>query len=63
MIWEKEYIEYLIENVKNIDSNLLDKYFLDKIDFNELLESIDPTKYNVISYKNFVKRKKIENLF
>ena len=31
--YEKEYIQYLIENKKSIDTELLDKYFLNEIDF------------------------------
>lgn len=62
MNYEKEYIEYLIENVKNLDTEFLDRYFLDQIDFEELIESIDTTKYDVISYKNFVKSKNIDDI-
>jgi hypothetical protein len=62
MNYEKEYIEYLIENVKNLDTEFLDRYFLDKIDFEELIELIDTTKYNIISYKNFVKSKNIDDI-
>ena len=62
MNYEKEYIEYLIENVKNLDTEFLDRYFLDHIDFEELIESIDTTKYDVISYKNFVKSKNIDDI-
>jgi len=62
MVLEKEYIEYLIESIDNIDRNLIDSYFLDKIDFNSLILVLDTTKYNVMSYKNFVKSKKINKL-
>lgn len=62
MNYEKEYIEYLIENVKNLDTEFLDRYFLDQIDFEELIESIDTTKYDVISYSNFVKSKNIDDI-
>ena len=59
---EREYIDYLIENVKSIDTKVLDSYFLDEIDFDSLIESIDVTEYDVLSYKNFVKSKKIDDL-
>jgi hypothetical protein len=60
MNYEKEYIEYLIENQVLIDTSLLDNYFLNKIDFETLIESVDPLE--VQSYKNFVKSKKIDEL-
>jgi hypothetical protein len=60
MNYEKEYIEYLIENQVLIDTSLLDNYFLNKIDFETLIESVDPL--DVQSYKNFVKSKKIDEL-
>jgi hypothetical protein len=62
MDYEKEYINYLVENVNQIDTGLLDLYFLDKIDFTSLIEKIDVTKYNVMSFNSFVKSKKIDNL-
>lgn len=62
MDYEKEYINYLIENVKEIDSKILDAYFLDEIDFNEVIESIDATKYDIMSYNTFLKDKKIDGL-
>ena len=34
MKYENKYIQYLIDNKKSIDTELLDHYFLDKIDFN-----------------------------
>lgn len=60
MNYEKEYIQYLIENQVLIDTGLLDNYFLNKIDFETLIESVDPL--DVQSYKNFVKSKKIDEL-
>lgn len=60
MKYEKEYIQYLIENQVLIDTSLLDNYFLNKIDFETLIESVDPLE--VQSYKNFVKSKKIDEL-
>lgn len=62
MCYEKEYINYLIENVNEIDNKVLDDYFLNEIEFNEVIESIDVTKYNVMSYNTFVKSKKIDDL-
>ena len=60
MNYEKEYIQYLIENQVLIDTCLLDNYFLNKIDFETLIESVNPL--DVQSYKNFVKSKTIDEL-
>lgn len=60
MNYEKEYIQYLIENQVLIDTSLLDNYFLNKIDFETLIESVDPL--DVQSYKNFLKSKTIDEL-
>ncbi len=60
MNYEKEYIQYLIDNQVLIDTSLLDNYFLDKIDFETLIESINPL--DVKSYKSFVKSKTIDEL-
>jgi hypothetical protein len=60
MNYEREYIQYLIENQVLIDTTLLDNYFLNKIDFETLIESVNPL--DVQSYKNFVKSKKIDDL-
>lgn len=60
---EREYINYLIQNKDNIDTNLLDMYFLGKMDFEVLIEAIDTTLYPVLSYKNFIKHKKINDIF
>ncbi len=62
MKYEKEYIEYLIENVLSIDTNLIDMYLLDKLNFDELIEKIDVTRYGVMSFTTFVKSKKLDNL-
>jgi len=62
MNYEKEYIKYLIDNVNEIDTSLLDLYFLDEIDFTRLIESIDVTEYDIMSFNTFVKSKKIDNL-
>ena len=58
--YEKKYIQYLIENKKSIDTELLDNYFLDKIDFNTLILSVDLT--DIQSFQSFVKSKKIDDL-
>ncbi len=60
MKYEKEYIQYLIENKVLIETSLLDNYFLNKIDFDTLIESVNPL--DVQSYKNFVKSKTIDEL-
>ena len=60
MKFEKEYINYLIDNKKSIDTKLIDKYFLNEIDFQTLIESIDLT--DIQSYQSFIKRKKIDDL-
>lgn len=62
MEFEKEYISYLIENVKDMNCNLLDSYFRNQIEFGELLEKLDVTEYNVLSYKKYLKSKKIDDL-
>jgi hypothetical protein len=62
MDYEKEYINYLIENVKSIDTGLLDLYFLNEIDFDRLVESIDVTELDVMSFNTFIKSKKIDDL-
>ena len=58
--FEKKYINYLIHNKKSIDTKLLDKYFLNEIDFQTLIESIDLT--DIQSYQSFIKSKKIDDL-
>lgn len=60
MKYEKEYIQYLIDNKKSIDTELLDKYFLDEIDFNTLIISIELG--DILSFTSFVKSKKIDDL-
>jgi hypothetical protein len=60
MKYEKEYIQYLIDNKKSIDTELLDKYFLDEIDFNTLIISIELG--DILSFNSFVKSKKIDDL-
>jgi len=60
MKFEKEYINYLINNKKSIDTELLDKYFLNEIDFQTLIESVDLG--DILSYHSFIKSKKIDDL-
>lgn len=58
--YEKEYIQYLIENKKSIDTELLDKYFLNEIEFKTIIDTIDLD--NILSFQSFVKSKKIDEL-
>jgi hypothetical protein len=59
--YEKEYIQYLIENKKSIDTELLDKYFLDEIDFQSVIDTINLDE--IQSFQSFTKSKKIDQLF
>ena len=59
--YEREYIQYLIENKKSIDTALLVRYFLDEITFQELINNVDPGE--ILSFHSFVKSKKIDSLF
>jgi len=63
MNYEKEYIDYLIENIKEIDTKILDNYFLNKLNFNSLIESINIKRYNIMSYTTWIKSRKIDGLF
>lgn len=58
--YERDYVQYLIENKKSIDTELLVKYFLDEITFQELIDNVDPGE--ILSFHNFVKSKKIDSL-
>lgn len=58
--YERDYIQYLIENKKSFDTVLLDRYFLDEIEFQELIDNVDPGE--ILSFHNFVKSKKIDSL-
>ena len=58
--YEREYIQYLIENKKSIDTGLLDMYFLDEITFQDLINNVDPGE--ILSFHSFVKSKKIDSL-
>jgi hypothetical protein len=59
--YEREYIQYLIENKKSIDTELLDKYFLDEIDFQSVIDTINLDE--IQSFQSFTKSKKIDQLF
>jgi hypothetical protein len=57
---EREYIKYLIENKKSIDTSLLDSYFTDEIGFDELIEGVELGE--VLSFRTFIKSKKIDDI-
>lgn len=59
---ERAYIDYLIKNVDNMDTDLLADYLDDQIDFDTLVESIDSTEFNIWSYTTFLKSRKIDEL-
>jgi len=56
--YEKEYIQYLIENKKLIDTKLLDKYFLNEISFESVTINVDLN--DVKSFQSFAKSRNIE---
>lgn len=58
--YEREYVQYLIENKKSIDTELLDKYFLNEIEFQELINTVELD--DILSFQSFVKSKKIDSL-
>lgn len=58
--YERDYVQYLIENKKSIDTELLDKYFLNEIEFQELINTIELD--DILSFQSFVKSKKIDSL-
>lgn len=58
--YEREYVQYLIENKKSIDTELLDKYFLNAIEFQELINTVELD--DILSFQSFVKSKKIDSL-
>ena len=58
--YERDYIQYLIENKKSIDTELLDKYFLNAIEFQELINTVELD--DILSFQSFVKSKKIDSL-
>ena len=59
--YEREYIQYLIENKKSIDTKLLDKYFLNEIDFQSVINTVDLN--DIQSFQSFSKSKKIDKIF
>jgi hypothetical protein len=58
--YERDYIQYLIENQKSIDTGLLDRYFLNEIEFQELINTVELD--DILSFQSFVKSKKIDSL-
>jgi thymidylate kinase len=58
--YERDYIQYLIENKKSIDTVLLDRYFLNEIEFQELINTVELD--DILSFQSFVKSKKIDSL-
>ena len=58
--YERDYIQYLIENKKSIDTSLLDRYFLNEIEFQELINTVELD--DILSFQSFVKSKKIDSL-
>jgi hypothetical protein len=58
--YERDYIQYLIENKKSIDTGLLDRYFLNEIEFQELINTVELD--DILSFQSFVKSKKIDSL-
>ena len=57
--YERDYIQYLIENQKSIDTVLLDRYFLNEIEFQELINTVELD--DILSFQSFVKSKKIDS--
>ncbi len=60
MKYQNEYIEYLISE-KEKCSEVLDQFFLDNLDFIDLVE-MSESFFNIQSYKKFVKSKTIDSL-
>jgi thymidylate kinase len=58
--YERDYIQYLIEKQKSIDTVLLDRYFLNEIEFQELINTVELD--DILSFQSFVKSKKIDSL-
>lgn len=60
---EKEYISYLISQDKSRINLMIEDYLLNKIEFDVIVESINPTIYeDVMSYFTFVKSKRLDDL-
>lgn len=57
--YERDYIQYLIENQKSIDTVLLDRYFLNEIEFQEIINTVELD--DILSFQSFVKSKKIDS--
>lgn len=62
MNYEKEYINYLISKKEKIETDILDDYFYNKITFGEVLEKLDTTKMDILSYEKFIKEIKIKEI-
>lgn len=62
MEYEKEYIDYLIQNKSQIDLSYMDSYLMNEIDFEDLLESIKIIDTDLQSYEVFVKSMEIKKL-
>lgn len=62
MNYEKEYINYLISKKEKIKKDILDNYFYNKITFEEILEKIDTTEMDILSYEKFIKEIKIKEI-
>lgn len=60
MKYQNEYIQYLISE-KEKCSDVLDQFFLENLDFIDLVE-MSELFFNIQSYKKFVKSKTIDNL-
>lgn len=62
MNYEKEYMNYLISKKEKMETDILDNYFYNKITFEEVLEKLDTTKMDILSYEKFVKEIKIREI-
>ena len=65
MNYEKEYIDFLIEeSSKNPKIKpFLEEYLYNKIDFSELVELLNENIFDILSWRNFKKDKDIDKLF
>lgn len=65
MKYEKEYIDFLIK--ESVDFPLvrpiLEKYLLNQIDFEKLVDQITNSEIGVVDWKSFKKSKDIDSLF
>jgi hypothetical protein len=63
MIYEKEYIFYLItESDKTDVKYILDNYLGDNLEFNDLIKMVDELNINVLTYRCFLKSKKMDDI-